>query len=669
MRIKKINALMVIVVMLISILGNKNNIMLKAANEEKGNYIIIAKTSNDANKIKTQYGVTQTVCVNGGEELEENNIVSTRITATEAVRLQETKGVKSVEKDAVVSACSIKKQIHPKKIKLYKKNYKDAEWNLQMIRATHPHNKTRHKIKVAVLDSGVDCENDIDLSYSVSLVPGEENVNPLFMDGSGHGNSVAGLIAAQNNKEGITGVNPNVQICSIRILDDNNQAPISRVVEGIYTAINQKVDIINMSFGINQYSKAMHQAVKDANDAGILLVAAAGNTGKLGVQYPAAFKEVMAVGAVNKDGDVSKFSARGGKVEIVAPGELVRTTGEFGSELVTSGTSLAAPQVAGVASLLMESNPRKTADEIRNILDISANCYADEREMGSGLLDYENALKSMLSKSTMQDEYVGKNKDIVVYEDTGCVEGSWKKNDHEALVTANYSNVKKGARYPDLENQLMEEGKEINGKKLYIFAGMCHNPWWHGYYQRAHVQNKSGAYQGDYYNNYVACYIYLTRLANEFVRGSIVGVPGGISTTVKNEIKRDLGKIDWVREFGYVPTSGTKRAFVWGMALHSLGDAYAHSTWTKKNGVISHSEGADNNNFISQRWKHAKQAVNAAITKYKLGANASGTYNEFASAKNATDYKMVNLYKYITEVAGQKTAKQYSGGSHDVKLS
>ena len=122
MRIKKINALMVIVVMLISILGNKNNIMLKAANEEKGNYIIIAKTSNDANKIKTQY-VTQTVCVNGGEELEENNIVSTRITATEAVRLQETKGVKSVEKDAVVSACSIKKQIHPKKIKLYKKSF------------------------------------------------------------------------------------------------------------------------------------------------------------------------------------------------------------------------------------------------------------------------------------------------------------------------------------------------------------------------------------------------------------------------------------------------------------------------------------------------------------------------------------------------------------------
>lgn len=180
MRIKKINALMVIVVMLISILGNKNNIMLKAANEEKGNYIIIAKTSNDANKIKTQYGVTQTVYVNGGEELEENNIVSTRITATEAVRLQETKGVKSVEKDAVVSACSIKKQIHPKKIKLYKKNYKDAEWNLQMIRATHPHNKTKHKIKVAVLDSGVDCENDIDLSYSVSLVPGEENVNPLL---------------------------------------------------------------------------------------------------------------------------------------------------------------------------------------------------------------------------------------------------------------------------------------------------------------------------------------------------------------------------------------------------------------------------------------------------------------------------------------------------------
>ena len=83
----------------------------------------------------------------------------------------------------------------------------------------------------------------------------------MFMDGSGHGSSVASLIAAKDNGEGITGINPNAEIYSYRVLGDGNKAPISRVVEAIYMAINHKVNIINMSFGISEYSEALEKAL------------------------------------------------------------------------------------------------------------------------------------------------------------------------------------------------------------------------------------------------------------------------------------------------------------------------------------------------------------------------------------------------------------------------
>lgn len=100
----------------------------------------------------------------------------------------------------------------------------------------------------------------------------------------------------------------------IRVLDDENCAPVSRVVEAIYQAIDWKVNIINMSFGVSEYSAALEKAIQAAHKAGILVIAAAGNTGDAGVQYPAAFDEVMAVGSVDKHGDIVESSAKGGQV-------------------------------------------------------------------------------------------------------------------------------------------------------------------------------------------------------------------------------------------------------------------------------------------------------------------------------------------------------------------
>lgn len=259
---------------------------------------------------------------------------------------------------------------------------------------------------------------------------------------------------------------------------------------------------------------------------------------------------------------------------------------------------------------------------------------------------------------------------IITFKETGCVEGSWSRKNHESLIPAKYTNVKKGARFPDTEAACYYDGSEMNGKKLYIFAGMCHNPWWHGYYQKSKLVKKNAdyVYKGEYYNNYVASYIYITRLANQLKSGKTAIVPGGISDAVKNLIKNDVGKIDWNRQYGNIPSKGTKRAFVWGMALHTLADSFAHSTCDTAGNVIIHPY-SDDLTTISQRWNHAGKAVNSAVQKYESGESASGTFSDYAIVKQATKYKMVNIQKYMKEVAGEKTANAYSKANKSVGLS
>lgn len=108
----------------------------------------------------------------------------------------------------------------------------------------------------------------------------------------------------------ITAINPNVELYSARVLDEDKSAPVSRVVEAIYWAIEKKVNIISLSFGMTVPSAALETAVKEAYDKGILIVAAAGNHGV--VEYPAAMEEVMAVGGTDTDGTVCDYSAEGG---------------------------------------------------------------------------------------------------------------------------------------------------------------------------------------------------------------------------------------------------------------------------------------------------------------------------------------------------------------------
>ncbi len=500
-----------------------------------------------------------------------------------------------------------------------------------MIRA----NKTKkskkiNRVKIAIIDSGIDWGNGIELTESISFVPGEEGMNPFFMDGSGHGNSVAGLIAAEDDERGIKGINPNAIIYSVRVLDDDNTAPVSRVIQGIYYSIEKGVDIINMSFGMSGYSEALEQAIDDAEKAGILVVAAAGNTGGK-VEYPAALSNVISVGSVDSNAELAETSARGKKVDIVAPGELVCSTGEFGDIVISSGTSLAAPQVTAAASLILEKYPDATNEMIKLALIESAN-YNNEGNYG--ILDAECALKSYES---IQMQYkagkrieVENESEVRTYEETGCLTGSWTPGSHAYLVGSGHSNVKKGARYPDEASR---------------FATITSNPGWHGSY---HV-------------NYVAAYIYATKMAEQLGKGnsaSNAATVSGLSSSEKANMLGDVNSLNWNSLDLTAVTKGTKRAFVWGMAMHTAADVFAHSAFVFSGGAWCHlahgneddNDYADNTGKYPQRFQAAENVISKMVARYDAKTGA-GTYAQFTAMSSvAKTFRLKELCPYIKQV-------------------
>lgn len=648
------------------VMGQTASMVWVQAKEEQKDYIVCTQSEKQVKSLEKEHELSGEINGNGEKLLQENHMTSVQLTESQAEKISEDNGVTFVEEDILVKA-SAHQGISSKKIKRIKENKSEHEWNARMIRSdkakewkkkSGEKKKSKEKVKIAILDSGVDYGNDIDVAQTITLVPGEEEMSPLFMDGTGHGDSVAGLIAAKDDGEGITGINPNAEIYSIRVLDDENCAPVSRVIEAIYKAIDWKVNIINMSFGVSEYSAALEKAIKDADKAGILIIAAAGNTGESGVEYPAAFDEVMAVGSVDKQGDVAESSARGEEVEIVAPGELVKSTGFLGEQIVDSGTSLAAPQVAAVASLIWEKDLSVSSDFVRDLLKESANAYGEQKAYGNGLVDAEYALKNYETfkrqyKEKAEKAELEENEEAVLsFEETNCVKGSWETKEHGKMVPSTNKNVQKGARFPDTKLDRYTINKAAN---YYVFAGLKNNPWWHGFLRYSKTPL-----------NYVATYIYETRLANQMTAGGTAQIPNGLSSTFATDIRNDISRIQWNKEFeGETVTAGKKRAFLWGMAIHNMTDAYSHSTYAYIDNAwrylnhegepypYAHSIDPD----YGQRYRRVKEAVTIAMEQYNDKNN--GTWEVFYPAtKAAGELRMGDIKRFVREVTAGSTVAE-----------
>lgn len=337
-----------------------------------------------------------------------------------------------------------------------------TEWNIQRIRAeqSYEDSKKAEKIRVALLDSGVDLDDDIECEEQEDFIDNTgEETNFLMGDSNGHGTAVAGIICARKSEDRICGMAANVELYSAKILDEQNAAPIERVVKAIQWAIEKKVNIIHMSFATTEYSPELKKAVEDARQAGILLIAPAGNAGSAdedesSVMYPAAWDSVISVGSTDDMNEKSAFSPTGEGLDIMAPGEKILSTGAFGGIIVEEGTSLAAAQVTGAASVLWGLYRDKGADFIRKLLVQSANqTLGDKENFGEGLLDYERAknnYEKLDVKNWNTEEIYGSNDEVRSGTKCHYVTGQWKGKRHSSQFI-NANNSKKSVSDNDIK--------------------------------------------------------------------------------------------------------------------------------------------------------------------------------------------------------------------------
>lgn len=471
----------------------------------------VLSTHYMANETEEKSGTTDYIVVtNSGRALDEANKISNdseellKINSKKTIskmtldnndlsQLKSIDGVTNVEKDIVLSGSSNDNANSTEETDVLDYLFKDVntkdlnQWNLEPLGVddidTSP---SGEKVKVELLDSGVSWSDDIDVKYRENLIEEDAGINPLYEDYSQHGTGMAGVICAKDNGKGVTGVNPNVDLYSVRALDNNIEAPLSRIIQGIYWGIDNHMDIINMSFGTNTNSASLRTAIKTAYDNGIVLVSASGNDKEKGVQYPSAYPEVISVGSQSASGEISEFTSIDENLDVVAPGENIESTGIFGTINGSDGTSIATAQVTGIASLILEKDKSKSPDFVKDLILKSSKKITDNGIV-TGAVDGEYALSiyddfaKNYSPSESVTEYSNPS-DVEEYTTDGYVKGLWFKDEHKAMaeqggndlgITGNSLKlIISGSTAPDEKSlSYIKSSKKISFKEISAFHG------------------------------------------------------------------------------------------------------------------------------------------------------------------------------------------------------
>jgi major intracellular serine protease len=261
-------------------------------------------------------------------------------------------------------------------------------------------------VVVAVIDTGCDANHP---DFESQIIDGYNFTTDYkgdvdnFLDNNGHGTHVCGTIGAIENNKGVIGVAPKVKLLVLKALTSTGAGTLEWVTDAIEYAIRwrgpnqEEVRIISMSLGSSTNDLKLHRSIQEAVRQNILVVCAAGNSGdgEHGTneyEYPGAYPEVVQVGSVNLQGEISDFSNSNHEVDLVAPGEGILSTYLNGEYAKLSGTSMATPHVAGAAALLLSQfektmSKKMTEPELYDVLIKRTIPIKYERnEQGNGAL-------------------------------------------------------------------------------------------------------------------------------------------------------------------------------------------------------------------------------------------------------------------------------------------
>ena len=270
------------------------------------------------------------------------------------------------------------------------------------------------QVIVAVVDTGIDFFHP-DLEANIWTNPGETPGNGIDddqngyiddvhgydfvsedcdpMDDQSHGTHVAGIIGAVgNNHIGVAGVCWQVSLMALKAFDEKGDGLLADVIEAIHYAVQNGAQVLNASWSSSERSRALEEAVAAARQAGVTIVAAAGNDRTDFPAYPAAYEGVVTVAATNAKDQRASFSNYGAHTALAAPGETIFSTIPNNDYDHRSGTSMAAPYVAGVAALIRARHPEFTSAELENILRSAVDTVHADQYIGAGRL---NAWKAM----------------------------------------------------------------------------------------------------------------------------------------------------------------------------------------------------------------------------------------------------------------------------------
>ena len=291
------------------------------------------------------------------------------------------------------------------------------QWHYPQIRLPQAWRVTTgsSNVNVAVLDTGInvgheDLGNNIDEDSGYNFVDDDDD----FIDHNGHGTHVAGTIAANsNNNQGVAGTMWESNIIPVKVMDDDGTGDIWDIAQGILYASGllsdnmpeQKADIINLSLGSPASSDSLEEAVSEAAEEGVIMAASAGNAGEEELMYPAAYEEVISVGAVDfnypHEPELAWYSNYSDNLDVLAPGGDLEVNSNQGDHIdgvvspaldeegefvyrLKQGTSMAAPHVSGILGLMLANGV--SVSEVREMLKDTA-MDLDNVEYGSGLVN------------------------------------------------------------------------------------------------------------------------------------------------------------------------------------------------------------------------------------------------------------------------------------------
>jgi len=363
--------------------GNKKIIIFKkdVSNQEKENIL------NKYNIVKEK-------------DLSLINGIASNLTYSQVRAILQEEKIERIEHDTDVKSSAENPQSYTDSLK-----DENVTWGLDRVDALSSFLITKgENVNIAIMDTGIDLSHT-DLKNNIKGGFNAINSKKSYDDDNGHGTMLAGIIAAEMNDSGVLGVAPKSNIYAIKVLGSNGLGSLSNIIKGLKWAIDNKMDVVNLSLSIETDSKALHEAIIKAVDANITIVASAGNQFGKSVGYPANYKEVISVSAINSKNQIPIFCPKG-KIDIVAPGSDIYSTFRGSKYRVMSGTSLASAYVTGVVALLLvvpeqcdfNQDGKSTPTEIKNRLESTAINLGDTSKYGFGLVNAYNAVTFPIKK-------------------------------------------------------------------------------------------------------------------------------------------------------------------------------------------------------------------------------------------------------------------------------